>query len=180
MIWKTTRTTDRERDNKLAPPVEDLPSPFLKRVECTSSTSALQTKRPSNGSNLLRAMAAANSASTRNGRSKPVAAKSSSGGGGRNRPSIASARRASEEARRVLQQLVYRDLFCSPLGCSCTASVILISCYHYTPPLEFKLIHFGKALSVEVELKPSQISKFWRRPRHMNHQTRRLQWGLIS
>ncbi|PBK97889.1 kinase-like protein [Armillaria gallica] len=69
---------------------ENLPSPFLKRAERANSTGSKPKKRPSNG-NLLRAVAAANSA-----------VRSKSTGDAVARPSVASARKAGEEARKAL------------------------------------------------------------------------------
>ncbi|KAK0464695.1 kinase-like domain-containing protein [Desarmillaria tabescens] len=64
---------------------ENLPSPFLKRAERANSTGSKPKKRPSNG-NLLRAVAAANSAVRSKSTNDAVA-----------RPSVASARKAGEE-----------------------------------------------------------------------------------
>lgn len=66
---------------------ENLPSPFLKRNEREA-----RSKRPSNG-NLLRAVAAVNAA----GRRGPIEDNGT-------RPAVASARKASEEARKALQR----------------------------------------------------------------------------
>lgn len=70
---------------------ENLPSPFLKRAE---REGRMLSKRPSNG-NILRAVAAANVA----GRRGPPEA-----GDNGTRPAVASARKASEEARKALQR----------------------------------------------------------------------------
>lgn len=75
---------------------ENLPSPFLKRTERAASSENLAgkaKKRPSSG-NLLRAVAAANSAV----RSRPSGAASTEG----TRSSVANARKASDEARKAL------------------------------------------------------------------------------
>lgn len=93
---------------------ENLPSPFLKRVEREKAILPSvpgpplrpkgPNKRPSGG-NLLRAVAAANAA---NANMKPVATSGSASAGkdGANntltRPSVSSARRAGEEARKAL------------------------------------------------------------------------------
>ncbi|KAG7444257.1 kinase-like protein [Guyanagaster necrorhizus] len=69
---------------------ENLPSPFLKRAERANSIGPKPKKRPSNG-NLLRAVAAANSAVRSKSTDDAVA-----------RPSVASARKAGEEARKAL------------------------------------------------------------------------------
>jgi hypothetical protein len=83
---------------------ENLPSPFLKRVERERAMStggatlksAGLSRRPSSG-NLLRAVAAANAASAAgNGAGK------GSVKGNLTRPSVTSARKASEEARKAL------------------------------------------------------------------------------
>ncbi|KAF9037295.1 kinase-like protein [Hymenopellis radicata] len=75
---------------------ENLPSPFLKRTErlaVNEKSTGKPKKRPSSG-NLLRAVAAANAAV----RTRPLSSASSDGA----RPSIASARKAGDEARKAL------------------------------------------------------------------------------
>ncbi len=74
---------------------ENLPSPFLKRTERLAANekgTGKPKKRPSSG-NLLRAVAAANAAV----RTRPSSASSDGA-----RPSIASARKAGDEARKAL------------------------------------------------------------------------------
>ena len=74
---------------------ENLPSPFLKRSERAIVSGRM--KRPSTG-NLLRIVAAANNA--RQGKQARLAGISS----GSTRPALASARKASEEARKALSR----------------------------------------------------------------------------
>ncbi|TFY66155.1 hypothetical protein EVG20_g4935 [Dentipellis fragilis] len=92
---------------------ENLPSPFLKRIDrdriaggagavSVSGTSAngpsgTRVKRPSGG-NLLRAVAAANSAAATSGRAKNAGAS----GSATSRSSITNARKATDEARKAL------------------------------------------------------------------------------
>jgi NIMA (never in mitosis gene a)-related kinase len=84
---------------------ENLPSPFLKKIErgeiiAPASTGGAQATRPPkriSNSNLLRAVAAAN---TVNGGKKPVVSEPPSSN--QARPLLVSARKASEEARKVL------------------------------------------------------------------------------
>lgn len=73
---------------------ENLPSPFLKRNEraAVEKSTGKAKKRPSNGI-MLRAVAAANSAV----RSRPASAPAED-----TRPSVANARKASDEARKAL------------------------------------------------------------------------------
>lgn len=92
---------------------ENLPSPFLKRTERQNlavkqdSSAAVRKKRPSTG-NVLRAMAAANNVGRKtNGASTtalpwPLTTATTSDNAGEARPSLASARKASEEARKAL------------------------------------------------------------------------------
>ena len=84
---------------------ENLPSPFLRRVErerpALPSSGTLKSKRPSTG-NLLRAVAAANSAAAAAG-GKPGSNASKALLGGR-RPSLSHARKTNEEARKVLSR----------------------------------------------------------------------------
>ena len=95
---------------------ENLPSPFLKRTERQNlavkqdSSAAVRKKRPSTG-NVLRAMAAANNVGRKtNGASTtaspwPLTTATTTDTGsspGEARPSLASARKASEEARKAL------------------------------------------------------------------------------
>lgn len=103
---------------------ENLPSPFLKRVDRERVAAAAgatlrgaQGKRPSGG-NLLRAVAAANAANggrrgtsvsssaTKGlgGTSSSDASPASAAAGSGTRPSLASARKASEEARKALMR----------------------------------------------------------------------------
>jgi hypothetical protein len=93
-----------ERERVLVTPSDEheLPSPFLKRVE--RAPSVLRNKRPSNSNQLLKA-AATNLASTRAGKIAPsstASAKEKLTGGTISRPSVANARKASEEARKAL------------------------------------------------------------------------------
>ncbi|KAL0946330.1 hypothetical protein HGRIS_012568 [Hohenbuehelia grisea] len=94
---------------------ENLPSPFLKRIDrerdivsarpgngADDRTRSARMKRPSTG-NMLRAVAAANAAGRRGG--APAGASASiAGGEDETRPSIATARRASEDARKALSR----------------------------------------------------------------------------
>ena len=95
---------------------ENLPSPFLRRVERDRpglpSSGTFKSKRPSTG-NLLRAVAAANSAAAAAGVkpgsnvsvSKALGSKASSSSLGGARPSLTNARKPpSEEARRALSR----------------------------------------------------------------------------
>jgi hypothetical protein len=87
---------------------ENLPSPFLKRVERERATfvggatvrNVGLNKKPSSG-NLLRVVAAANAANANAASSGPSVAGRSSVKG-ITRPSVASARKASEDARKAL------------------------------------------------------------------------------
>ncbi|KAF9242044.1 kinase-like domain-containing protein [Melanogaster broomeanus] len=88
---------------------ENLPSPFLKRIErertmLPGSGTFRTMKRPSMG-NVLRVVAAANSAAAVSARPGSTSGKSSVAGAGIvARPSVSSARKASEEARKVLSK----------------------------------------------------------------------------
>lgn len=74
---------------------ENLPSPFIKPSQ------RLMNKRPSTG-NMLRAMAAANSAGRKG--SSGTALSDGEVGGSATRPALTNARKASEEARKALQR----------------------------------------------------------------------------
>ncbi|KAF9071519.1 kinase-like domain-containing protein [Rhodocollybia butyracea] len=89
----------RESD---VPDDENLPSPFLKRTERSATRSGSIGKRHSNG-NLLRAVAAANATVRRTNGS--IGGISEFGvNPGASRPSILSARKPSEEARKALSR----------------------------------------------------------------------------
>ncbi|KAG2145022.1 kinase-like domain-containing protein [Suillus cothurnatus] len=104
-----TESTDACTTTKTAPPVpteydlsdeENLPSPFLKRIErerAIAPGTFRTTKRPGPG-NLLRVVAAANNA--KQGKQPHTAGMMSHG----TRPSLAGARKASEEARKALSR----------------------------------------------------------------------------
>jgi hypothetical protein len=96
------KRVERERLPVTPSDEKELPSPFLKRVE--RGPSVLRNKRPSNSNQLLKA-AATNLASTRAGKFAPsstASAKEKLIGGTISRPSVANARKASEEARKAL------------------------------------------------------------------------------
>jgi NIMA (never in mitosis gene a)-related kinase len=87
---------------------ENLPSPFLKRVErettITGARNKGPNKKPSSG-NLLRVVAAANAANANANAAagtRPGSAGKGSVKNGLTRPSVTSARKASEEARKAL------------------------------------------------------------------------------
>ncbi|KAL4064194.1 kinase-like domain-containing protein [Scleroderma yunnanense] len=84
---------------------ENLPSPFLKRIERervgVSGTGTIRSKRPSTG-NLLRAVAAANAAAARPGSVGKGSIKVTSSNTAR--PSVTNKRKASEEARKALSR----------------------------------------------------------------------------
>ncbi|KAG1732608.1 kinase-like domain-containing protein [Suillus occidentalis] len=101
-----TESTDVCTTTKAAPPVpveydlsdeENLPSPFLKRIERERVIAPGKTKRSGAG-NLLRVVAAANNAK----QGKQSHATGMMGHG--TRPSLAGARKASEEARKALSR----------------------------------------------------------------------------
>lgn len=101
-----TECTDVCTTTKTAPPIpaeydlsdeENLPSPFLKRIERERVIAPGKTKRSGTG-NLLRVVAAANNA--KQGK-QPYAAGTMGHG---TRPSLAGARKASEEARKALSR----------------------------------------------------------------------------
>ncbi|KIK70729.1 hypothetical protein GYMLUDRAFT_32770 [Collybiopsis luxurians FD-317 M1] len=87
---------------------ENLPSPFLKRTERAAARGGSIGKRHSNG-NLLRAVAAANATVRRVNGSGSISGMSEFGvgtpaGTGITRPSVTSARKVGEEARKVLSR----------------------------------------------------------------------------
>jgi hypothetical protein len=88
---------------------ENLPSPFLKRIDKGETgpprkeVAKRPMKRPSGG-NLLRAVAAANTANINSVGKKKGGSISAPGVGGGERPMLVSARKASEEARKALSR----------------------------------------------------------------------------
>ncbi|KAF8547288.1 kinase-like protein [Imleria badia] len=92
---------------------ENLPSPFLRRVErerpALPNSGTFKSKRPSTG-NLLRAVAAANSAAAAAGikpgsnATKVLGSKASLPSLGGARPSLTNGRKAAEDARKVLSR----------------------------------------------------------------------------
>lgn len=93
----TTKTVLPEQGEYDLSDEENLPSPFLKRIERDRTTVPVRSKRPSTG-NLLRIVAAANNA--KQAKHAQSAGKVSND----TRPSLTSARKASEEAQKALSR----------------------------------------------------------------------------
>ncbi|KAG2157024.1 kinase-like domain-containing protein [Suillus clintonianus] len=102
-----TQSTDACMTTKTAPPApveydlsdeENLPSPFLKRIERAIVPATFRSTKRSSTGNLLRVVAAANNA--KQGKQARTAGMM----GHDTRPSLAGARKASEDARKVLSR----------------------------------------------------------------------------
>jgi len=84
---------------------ENLPSPFLKRVERIGATGSKSMGKRTSSGNLLRTVAAVNATVRRkNSISTGIGSAENGTPGSATRPSVASARKASEEARQALMR----------------------------------------------------------------------------